>query len=136
MIHHVVLGVKDLEGSAAFYDALLAPLGWRRHLEDEGTIGWGIAKPVFFVSEDSKTNASHGLVCFSAPGIAAVKAAWERGPGARGQRHRRTGRGAAHRLGLLLGIPRRPRRPQHRGHGRLGLPAPAAESIRSGRKHP
>ena len=79
MIHHVVLGVSDLEGSAAFYDGLLAPLGWRRHLELEGVIGWGIAKPVFFVSEDAKTTATHGLVSFSAPGIAAVKAAWESG---------------------------------------------------------
>ena len=79
MIHHVVLGVSDLEGSAAFYDSLLSPLGWRRHLEDDGMIGWGIAKPVFFVSEDAKTKPTHGLVCFSAPGIAAVKAAWESG---------------------------------------------------------
>ena len=79
MIHHVVLGVSDLEGSAAFYDALLAPLGWRRHLEEEGNIGWGIAKPVFFVSADDSVTAAHGLVSFSAPGIAAVKAAWEGG---------------------------------------------------------
>jgi catechol 2,3-dioxygenase-like lactoylglutathione lyase family enzyme len=79
VIHHVVLGVSDLEGSGAFYDALLAPLGWRRHLEDEASIGWGIAKPVFFVTEDAGATATHGLVSFSAPGIAAVKAAWEGG---------------------------------------------------------
>ena len=79
MIHHVVLGVSDLEGSAEFYDALLAPLGWRRHLEDDGCVGWGIAKPVFFVSADEDASATHGLICFSAPGIAAVKAAWEGG---------------------------------------------------------
>ena len=79
MIHHVVLGVSDLEGSAEFYDALLAPLGWRRHLEDDGTVGWGIAKPVFFVTSDDGATPTHGLVCFSAPGIAAVKAAWETG---------------------------------------------------------
>ena len=79
MIHHVVLGVSDLEGSGEFYDSLLAPLGWRRHLQDEGVIGWGIAKPVFFVSSDTETTPTHGLVCFSAPGIAAVKAAWESG---------------------------------------------------------
>jgi catechol 2,3-dioxygenase-like lactoylglutathione lyase family enzyme len=79
VIHHVVLGVSDLESSGAFYDSLLAPLGWRRHLQDNGCIGWGIAKPVFFVSEDARTTATHGLVSFSAPGIAAVKAAWEGG---------------------------------------------------------
>ena len=79
MIHHVVLGASDLERSAAFYDALLAPLGWRRHLEDNGTIGWGIAKPVFFATADSTATAAHGLISFSTPGIAAVKAAWEAG---------------------------------------------------------
>jgi catechol 2,3-dioxygenase-like lactoylglutathione lyase family enzyme len=79
VIHHVVLGVSDLEGSAAFYDALLAPLGWRRHLEQDGMIGWGIAKPVFFVAADAGATAPHGLVSFSAPGLAAVKAAWEGG---------------------------------------------------------
>jgi catechol 2,3-dioxygenase-like lactoylglutathione lyase family enzyme len=79
VIHHVVLGVSDLEGSGEFYDSLLAPLGWRRHLQDDGVIGWGIAKPVFFVSADEKATPTHGLVCFSAPGIAAVKAAWESG---------------------------------------------------------
>lgn len=100
MIHHVVLGVSDLEGSAAFYDSLLAPLGWRRHLEDDGMIGWGIAKPVFFVSEDSRTTAAHGLVSFSAPGIAAVKAAWESGLASGGDgisqpgESRRTGSGS------------------------------------------
>jgi catechol 2,3-dioxygenase-like lactoylglutathione lyase family enzyme len=79
VIHHVVLGVSDLEGAAAFYDALLAPLGWRRHLEDDGMVGWGIAKPVFFVSGESSATGDPGLVSFAAPGIAAVKAAWEGG---------------------------------------------------------
>ena len=79
MIHHVVLGVSNLESSGTFNDSLLAPLGWRRHLEDDGCIGWGIATPVFFVTEDAGTTATHGLVSFSAPGIAAVKAAWEGG---------------------------------------------------------
>jgi catechol 2,3-dioxygenase-like lactoylglutathione lyase family enzyme len=79
VIHHVVLGVSDLEGSGEFYDSLLNPLGWRRHLEDNGVVGWGIAKPVFFVTSDSEAVATHGLISFSAPGIAAVKAAWEGG---------------------------------------------------------
>ena len=42
--------IGDLDRSAAFYDSMLAPLGWRRHFEQDQTIGWGIAKPVFFVS--------------------------------------------------------------------------------------
>ena len=67
MLHHVILEVSDLDRSAAFYDALLAPLGWRRHFEENETIGWGIAKPGF------------GLLSFSGLGIVAVKAAWEGG---------------------------------------------------------
>jgi catechol 2,3-dioxygenase-like lactoylglutathione lyase family enzyme len=50
MLHHVLLEVSDLERAAAFYDSLLAPLGWRRHFEEDKTVGWGIAKPVFFVA--------------------------------------------------------------------------------------
>ena len=50
MLHHVLLEVSDLDRSAAFYDSMLAPLGWRRHFEEDQTIGWGIAKPVFFIA--------------------------------------------------------------------------------------
>ena len=85
MLHHVVLGVSDLDRSAAFYDALLAPLGWRRHYDQDGMIAWGIAKPVFFVSAGGDVKPGFGLLGFSAPGIAAVKAAWEGGTGAGGE---------------------------------------------------
>jgi catechol 2,3-dioxygenase-like lactoylglutathione lyase family enzyme len=30
MLHHVSLGVRDLRASVAFYDAVLAPLGYVR----------------------------------------------------------------------------------------------------------
>ncbi|MFN8161069.1 MAG: hypothetical protein U0R52_08545 [Solirubrobacterales bacterium] len=85
MLHHVRLEVSDLGRSAAFYDALLGPLGWRRHFEDGQTIGWGIAKPVFFVSSGSQARPGFGLLCFAAKGIAAVKAGWEAGVGAGGR---------------------------------------------------
>ena len=79
MLHHVLLEVSDLEQSAAFYDALLGPLGWRRHFEQDETIGWGIAKPVFFVSAHRPPRAGFGRLSFSGLGIVAVKAAWEAG---------------------------------------------------------
>jgi len=79
MLHHVLLEVADLERSAAFYDAMLAPLGWRRHFDAEETIGWGIAKPVFFISAHREPRPGYGLLSFSALGIVAVKAAWENG---------------------------------------------------------
>ncbi len=79
MLHHVLLEVSDLERSASFYDALLAPLGWRRHFEQDGTVGWGIAKPVFFVASHHSATPGFGLLSFSGLGIVAVKAAWEAG---------------------------------------------------------
>ena len=57
MLHHVLLEVSDLERSASFYDALLAPLGWRRHFEEDETIGWGIVKPVFFIAAHHEPKA-------------------------------------------------------------------------------
>jgi catechol 2,3-dioxygenase-like lactoylglutathione lyase family enzyme len=84
MLHHVLLEVSDLERSAAFYDALLAPLGWRRHFEEDGTVGWGIAKPVFFISSGREPRPGFGLLSFTGLGIVAVKAAWEAGVSAGG----------------------------------------------------
>ena len=79
MLHHVLLEVSDLERSASFYDSLLAPLGWRRHFEEDETIGWGIAKPVFFIAAHHEPKPGFGLLSFSGLGIVAVKAAWEGG---------------------------------------------------------
>ena len=79
MLHHVLLEVSDLDRAAAFYDSLLAPLGWRRHFEEDKTIGWGIAKPVFFIAAHHDPQPGFGLLSFSGLGIVAVKAAWENG---------------------------------------------------------
>ena len=68
MLHHVLLEVADLDRSAAFYDSMLAPLGWRRHFEQDQTIGWGIAKPVFFVSSQARPQPGFGLLSFSGAG--------------------------------------------------------------------
>ncbi len=84
MLHHVLLEVSDLERSASFYDSLLAPLGWRRHFDEDRTVGWGIAKPVFFISANHEAKPGFGFISFSGLGIVAVKAAWEAGVGAGG----------------------------------------------------
>ena len=42
MIHHISLGVRDLQLSGAFYDAALNALGFRRVFEDETAIGYGL----------------------------------------------------------------------------------------------
>ncbi len=110
MLHHVLLEVSDLPRSAAFYDSMLAPLGWRRHFEEDDTIGWGIAKPVFFISSHRDPKPGFGLLCFSGLGIVAVKAAWEGGVAAGGDQHRRARRSPLARIRFILGIPPGPRR--------------------------
>lgn len=41
MLHHLSFGVLDLDRAAAFYDAVLAPLGYVRVFEDDTAIGYG-----------------------------------------------------------------------------------------------
>lgn len=77
MLHHVVLEVSDLGRAAAFYDALTSPLGWRRDMNGSDAIGYGISRPVLFITEGPGPCADGALVSLTAPGIAAVKAAWE-----------------------------------------------------------
>jgi catechol 2,3-dioxygenase-like lactoylglutathione lyase family enzyme len=77
VIHHVSLDVSDIARSGDFYDALFSPLGWRRQVDDGDAIGWGIAKPVFFVTRGRPPRSGASRVSFAATGIAAVKAAWE-----------------------------------------------------------
>jgi len=41
MLHHISLGVTDLQRSAAFYDAVLSALGYVRVWTDSSAIGYG-----------------------------------------------------------------------------------------------
>jgi len=43
MLHHLSLGVRDLDAAGRFYDAVLAALGYRRVFEDDTAIGYGVA---------------------------------------------------------------------------------------------
>ncbi|CAN5411670.1 VOC family protein [soil metagenome] len=79
MIHHVSFETSDLERSARFYDATLGALGWRRFLEKDDSIGWGIVQPVFFASTRHEVAPGGGHVCFASNSIPAVKGAWEAG---------------------------------------------------------
>ncbi|MEK8047916.1 VOC family protein [Ideonella margarita] len=42
MLHHLSFAVADLQRSAAFFDALLGALGFRRVFEDSTAIGYGV----------------------------------------------------------------------------------------------
>jgi catechol 2,3-dioxygenase-like lactoylglutathione lyase family enzyme len=79
VIQHVQLEVSSLERSAAFYDALFHPLGWRRLHDREEAVAWGLDDPVFWIRARSEPRPGFGHICFTASGIVAVKAAWEAG---------------------------------------------------------
>lgn len=91
MIDHVSIESSDLDRSAAFYDAVLQPLGWRRQADSGKGVGWGMGKPVFFVLPSGTARAGSGHVCFAAKSIPAVRAAWEAGMQAGGSDGTRPG---------------------------------------------
>jgi catechol 2,3-dioxygenase-like lactoylglutathione lyase family enzyme len=76
---HVTVGTNDLAKARAFYDAVLAPLGYKRlnDLGDNGSI-WGESAAEFFVLKPSNgqpaTFANGGTISFVAPDRAAVAA--------------------------------------------------------------
>jgi catechol 2,3-dioxygenase-like lactoylglutathione lyase family enzyme len=76
---HVTVGTNDLAKARAFYDAVLAPLGYKRvrDLGDRGS-AWGVDKEEFLVltPADGKpaSVANGGTVGFVAPSRAAVAA--------------------------------------------------------------
>ncbi len=63
MLDHVSIPVSDLGRAAAFYDAVLATLGYRRRLERPGAIGYGpdpVAAPGFWILETQGKRAVPG----------------------------------------------------------------------------
>ena len=50
MIDHISVGVADLERSARFYEATLAPLSLSRLVTRPATIGFGRAYPEFWIN--------------------------------------------------------------------------------------
>ena len=108
MLHHIIFEVSDLERSSAFYDALLSPLGWRRHANSDEAVGYGISRPALFIAERPGARAEGTLASLGAPGIAAVKAAWEGGCGAGGSNVAQPGETGAHGSGSYSAFLRDP----------------------------
>lgn len=79
VIHHVSFEVSSLETGGRFYDALLGPLGWRRLAERERSIGYGLVRPIFWISDRLDPAPGGSQVCFRANSIPAVRAAHESG---------------------------------------------------------
>lgn len=83
MIHHVSIGVSDINTSGAFYDAILEPLGYIRAFEDlrpgerHQAIGYGTEpdRDKFTIKERDSATLSPGPgfhLCFAAPSREAV----------------------------------------------------------------
>lgn len=75
MIDHVSIQVQDVTASAAFYDAVLAPLDGRRLLELGDVIGYGATRPSFWIgplAAGPEFREAH--LAFAAPDRAAVRA--------------------------------------------------------------
>ena len=97
MIDHVSIAVANLSASAAFYERVLAPLGLRRLVEREATIGFGKAYPEFWLNARpgiaSVPDDTGSHVCLRAASEEAVVAFYEtaidlggRGDGEPGER--------------------------------------------------
>jgi catechol 2,3-dioxygenase-like lactoylglutathione lyase family enzyme len=81
MLDHLSIQCADVAASAAFYDAVLAPLGGERVMEYEGAIGYGIAPNADFWlgPHDSGDGFRESHIAFIAADRAAVRAFFDAG---------------------------------------------------------
>ncbi len=76
MISHVSVGVRDIAKAGKFYDAALAPLGYKRLFDSAEALGYGATSPELWVMRVVRpvpADEASGLhFCFDAPARAAV----------------------------------------------------------------
>src|SRR5215831_12822109 len=78
MFDHVSIGVRDVARAKRFYDAVLAPLGYKCVRESPTLLGYGSDSVALWVSPTASpvpADPNSGLhFCFAAPDEAAVRA--------------------------------------------------------------
>ena len=76
MLDHLSLQCADVAASAAFYDAVLAPLGGSRAMAFDGAVGYGVdGKPEFWIAARATGNGFREThIAFAAPSRQAVRA--------------------------------------------------------------
>jgi catechol 2,3-dioxygenase-like lactoylglutathione lyase family enzyme len=76
MLDHVSIQCADVAASAAFYDAVLGPLGGRRILEFGDVIGFGVPPmPDFWIGpQNTGDGFREAHIAFTAPDRATVRA--------------------------------------------------------------
>jgi|SRR5690348_15639806 catechol 2,3-dioxygenase-like lactoylglutathione lyase family enzyme len=76
MIDHVSIGVRQIAAARRFYDAVLAPLGYRLLSDAPGALGYGDGHAELWLLEVERpvpADDGSGLhLCFAAPSRAAV----------------------------------------------------------------
>jgi catechol 2,3-dioxygenase-like lactoylglutathione lyase family enzyme len=76
MLDHVSIGVRQLAAARRFYDAVLAPLGYRLLNDYPGALGYGDGHAELWLLESERpvpADEKSGLhLCFGAPSRAAV----------------------------------------------------------------
>ena len=77
MLHHISIGVRDIDLSARFYDAALGAMGYRRVFEDDTAVGYGLVDGEDLLCLKLRLNAQppgEGFhLAFAAPSRAAVQ---------------------------------------------------------------
>jgi catechol 2,3-dioxygenase-like lactoylglutathione lyase family enzyme len=78
MLDHVSIQCADVEASAAFYDAVLVPLGGRAIVDFGDAVGYGVDRPEFWLG---RQNTGEGFreshLAFTASSRAAVREFFE-----------------------------------------------------------
>jgi catechol 2,3-dioxygenase-like lactoylglutathione lyase family enzyme len=76
MLDHLSIQCRDVAAAAAFYDAVVAPLGGSRQMDFGDVVGFGLpGKPSFWVGPLAEGTTNRPIhVAFVAPDRAAVRA--------------------------------------------------------------
>ena len=122
MLDHLGIQCADIAVSAAFYDAVLAPLGATRLMDFGVAIGYGVApKPDFWIgSFDSGEGFRESHIAFAAPDRDSVRTFFETAVAAGAEVLHEPAPVARVPRGLLRRLRARSRRQQRRG----GVPRP------------
>ncbi|KRB03245.1 VOC family protein [Lysobacter sp. Root690] len=89
MLHHISLGVRDLQAAGAFYDGALGALGYRRVFDGEASIGYGLVDGqdilLLNLCADATAPGDGFHLAFAAPSRASVDAFHRNGLAAGGR---------------------------------------------------
>ena len=113
MLDHIGVAVSDVAKSKSFFEAALAPIGYKVLMDFGEAVGLGQDRPDFWIAKGPVAAASH--IAFAAPNRAAVKSILQRCYLSRWQGQWRAGTSSPVSSHLLWRLCLRSRRQQRRG---------------------